>query len=402
MLTSTSRQLGAASGMTRRALLQAGGTGALALAVPGLSQARVSSASNEKAVILLMLVGGPSQLETWDPKPDAPAEVRGPFDSIATAVPGVRINESLPRLAQRMDRLTLIRSMYHDAAPIHESGHQLIQTGRLAGHGEAHPHVGSVVARLTRPRPGIPSFVVIPAPIGNTGVRISHGQSAAGLGSRCEPLHLQAERAAFRTEEPADLSRSFNLSDERPEVRESYGRTRFGQSCLLARRLVESGVRVVTVNMYDSVFNRVSWDCHGARPFSTLDDYASEVLPTLDQAFSALLDDLAQRGLLESTLVVATGEFGRTPRLNASGGRDHWPGVWSAVLAGGGTQGGRVIGASDRLASSPSDRPVHPGELVATMYRSLGIDPNRSLDLGPGESMALVERGASPITEAFA
>lgn len=399
MLTSTSRPIGAASGMTRRALLQAG-AGALALSAGGLNQARAESLGSGKAVILLMLVGGPSQLETWDPKPDAPAEIRGPFGSIATAVPGVRINEHLPRLARRMDRLTLIRSMYHDAAPIHEAGCQLIQTGRLAGHGESHPHVGSVVARMTRSDQPVP-FAVVPGPIGHTGVHISHGQSAGGLGSRCEPHHFQAKASGVGRDQ-TDSSRYVDLSDEPALIRESYGPTRFGRNCLLARRLVESGARVVTVNMYEGVFNQVSWDCHGARPFSTLNDYATEVLPTLDQAFSALLDDLDQRGLLDSTLVVATGEFGRTPRLNASGGRDHWPGVWSAVLAGGGTSGGQVIGASDHLASAPSDRPVHPTELVATMYQSLGIDPSGSLELGPGGRSLVLADGAVPIAEAFA
>lgn len=401
MLTSKAVQIKAATGMTRRELLRAGGSGALALSCPDWSRARASGGGSDRAIILLMLVGGPSQLETWDPKPEAPAEVRGPFGSIATAVPGVRISEHLPRLARRMDRLSLIRSLYHDASPIHETGHQLIQTGRLCRHGEEHPHVGSVLARLTRSKLGLPPFVVVPGPIGNTGVSVPHGQSAGGLGSDCEPRHFRPDLSSTGLDEKLVSGREFDLSGERSAVREAYGRTRFGQGCLLARRLVESGVRMVTVNMYETVFNRVSWDCHGARPFSTLDDYAAEVLPTLDQAFSALLDDLDQRGLLETTLVVATGEFGRTPRLNAAGGRDHWPGVWSAVLAGGGTRGGQVIGASDRLASSPSDRPVHPAELVATMYRSLGIDSSRSLDLGQGESYALVE-GAEPIAEVFA
>ena len=164
---------------------------------------------------------------------------------------------------------------------------------------------------------------------------------------------------------------------------------------------MESGVRLVTVNMFETVFNRVTWDCHGSRPFSTLDDYASTLLPTFDVALSALLDDLDRRGLLESTLVVATGEFGRTPRLNAAGGRDHWPGVWSAVLAGGGTRGGTVIGASDPQGGEPVDRPVAPAELVATMYRSLRIDPALEIASADGEPFALVE-GTRPISEAFA
>jgi hypothetical protein len=141
------------------------------------------------------------------------------------------------------------------------------------------------------------------------------------------------------------MTTAFQLAEERDALRDAYGRNTFGQSCLLARRLVEAGVRLVTVNMFETVFNKVTWDCHGAAPFSTLDDYSGHLLPALDQALSALLDDLGAHGLLDSTMVVATGEFGRTPKLNAAGGRDHWPGVWSALLAGGGVRGGQVVGA---------------------------------------------------------
>ena len=153
---------------------------------------------------------------------------------------------------------------------------------------------------------------------------------------------------------------------------------------------------MVTVNMFETVFNQVTWDCHGTRPFSTLDDYARELLPTFDRALSALLDDLDRRGLLETTLVVATGEFGRTPRLNCRGGRDHWPGVWSAVLAGGGTRGGQVIGASDSHAGSPTDRPVTAAELVATMYRSLGIDPTSALTMADGPRASSIDEASEP------
>ena len=162
----------------------------------------------------------------------------------------------------------------------------------------------------------------------------------------------------------------------------------------MARRLVETGVRVVTVNMFDTVFNRVTWDCHGAVPFSTLNDYGRELLPTFDQAFTALIDDLDQRGRLGTTLVVAAGEFGRTPRLNASGGRDHWPGVWSVVLAGGGVRGGQVVGASDVHAAAPTDHPLTPRDLLATIYYSLGIEVRQSLNRPDGESYPLVEDGA--------
>ncbi len=272
--------------------------------------------------------------------------------------------------------------------------------------------------------------MVVPGPIGDTGVAVPHGQTSGALGPAFDPFHVEADpasasydphilldRARRFLDESMDLPavaataadcllsplgrNAFDLAAERVATRDAYGPTTFGQSCLLARRLVEAGARLVTVNMYETVFNRPSWDCHGSRPFSTFDDYARDVLPTFDRAFSALLDDLSARGLLETTLVVATGEFGRTPRLNASGGRDHWPGVWTAALAGGGTRGGQVIGSSDPHASAPSDRPVRPAELVATMYRSLGIDPASRLALGvEGAELALVE-DARPITEAF-
>jgi uncharacterized protein (DUF1501 family) len=430
MLTVGNGAVRTCSGLTRRDFLRVGGLGALGLTMADLQASEAASASRERAVILLMLVGGPSQLETWDPKPDAPSEVRGPFRAIASALPGIQVSEHLPRMAERLDRLTLIRSLHHDAAPIHETGQQLLQTGRLCRQGAEHPHVGSAVARLKGSQQGMPPFVLVPGPIGNTGVGISHGQTAGPLGSSFDPFHLAADpaspgydprslfdRAQRFLDEAHDLpqavarsldplvsreSRSaFDLSAESDRVRDAYGRSTFGQSCLLARRLVESGTRLVTVNMFDTVFNNVTWDCHGARPFSTLDDYARELLPTFDRAFSALLDDLGQRGLLDSTLVVATGEFGRTPRLNAAGGRDHWPGVWSAALAGGGTTGGQVIGSSDAHASEPANRPVSPAELVATMYRSLGIDPSRRIDVESGEQVALLDEPAA-IAEAFA
>jgi uncharacterized protein (DUF1501 family) len=386
------------------------------------------------SVILLLLVGGPSQLETWDPKPDAPAEVRGPFGTIATRCPGVRISEHLPRLATRMNRLAIVRSLHHDAAPIHETGHQLLQTGRLCRSGAEYPHFGSMAAALAGARGALPPFVVVPGPITSTGIDIPHGQSAAWLGSAYEPFLLAADPASPNYDPRSALNRGrhfydqaieqlsaagpppaaqsqplenrsarnpFDLTSEARQVRDAYGRTTLGQSCLLARRLVEAGVRVVVVNMFETVFNQVTWDCHGSSPFSTLSDYASVLLPVLDRAFSALVDDLEQRGRLETTLVVAAGEFGRTPRLNAVGGRDHWPGVWSIALAGGGVQGGRVVGASNAQAAFPDDRPVKPPDLLATIYRSLGLNGTQTLIRPSGEPFALVEAG-TPIAELFA
>jgi hypothetical protein len=270
---------------------------------------------------------------------------------------------------------------------------------------------------------------MIPGPIENTGVKVSHGQSAGWLGKEYDPVHLSFDPAVegYRSARVFDRARrfldrldltgssidestkslfeaptrnAFELKSERQDVRDAYGRSSFGQSCLLARRLVEAGVRLVTVNMFDTVFNRTTWDCHGSAPFSTLDDYARDLLPVLDQSLSALLDDLEHRGLLDTTLVVATGEFGRTPRLNAAGGRDHWPGVWSAVLAGGGVRGGQVIGSSDAHAAAPADRPVTPQEILATMYRSLGMSSQQSLTGGSGEPIPLLD-GAEAIEELF-
>ncbi|ODT97814.1 MAG: hypothetical protein ABS79_06890, partial [Planctomycetes bacterium SCN 63-9] len=332
--------------MTRRDILRMGALGLGTLSLNGLGELRAADGiGQDRSLILLLMVGGPSQLETWDPKPDAPAEIRGPHGSIATAIPGVRINEHLPRMARRMDRLALIRSVHHDAAPIHETGHQLLQTGRLASEHREFPHIGSLVSKIQGRRGDAPASVILPGALGNTGVMIPHGQTAGWLGSNHQPFtlfhdpacpsfdadHCFSQVGAFLSNSSRESQRShrgtqfrgnpFDLNGEPAEVRDAYGRHRFGQSCLLARRLVESGVRVVTVNMYDTVFNRVTWDCHGNRPFSTLDDYANEVLPMFDQAFSALLDDLDRSGRLQNTMVVASGEFGRSPKINASGGR---------------------------------------------------------------------------------
>lgn len=434
MSTSTSHFAGRLT-VTRRDFLRAGGLGlgSLSLSPAALLSATQSAPIADRSVILLLLVGGPSQLETWDPKPDAPSAVRGPFRTISTRTPGVRVCEHLPRSAARMDRIALVRSVHHDAAPIHETGHQLVQTGRLCQEGEEAPHFGSMIARLAGARGDQPASVILPGPIARMGVPIPHGQSAGWLGTRYDSFTLDADpgsadfdpRPAWRRASAfvnqaamADPSRggalapefeplvnpgarnAFDLAEETSRLREAYGLSTFGQSCLLARRLVEAGVRVVTVNMHDTVFNKVTWDCHGSGPFSTLNDYARELLPTFDRAFSALIDDLGDRGRLDSTLVVAAGEFGRTPRLNASLGRDHWPGVWSVALAGGGVRGGQVIGASDADAGAPKERPVTPQDLLATIYFSLGIDSSQYVSGSKSGSLPLVENG-TPIRELF-
>ncbi len=378
----------------RRDFLKAGSVGALGLGLPEM----VRRVETPGSVILLMMVGGPSQLDTFDPKPDAPSQVRGPFGSIATALPGVRVVEHLPEIARRMGRLTLVRSLHHDASPIHEAGLQLLGTGHL-GRGEVgSPHLGSLAAARLGVSGGLPPFIIVPKALGATGVSIPNGQSSGPLPSSFDPFVLGEDPASSAYEPVLILGRArrflddspelahagsltryghraFDLAAERPSTRHAYGPTTFGQSCLLARRLVESGVRVVVVNMAETVFNRPSWDAHGSGPFSSLADYANLLLPEFDRAFSALVDDLDGRGMLGSTLVVASGEFGRTPIINASGGRDHWTGAFSALMAGGGLAGGRVIGATDRTASEPVDGPVVLPELVATMASVLGLDP---------------------------
>jgi uncharacterized protein (DUF1501 family) len=355
-------------GLTRRDFLRTG-----AATAAGLSLVRTAGAAPpaDRRCILLLLTGGPSHLDTWDPKPDAPAEVRGPFRSIATRVPGLRFSELFPRMADRADRFAVIRSLHHEEAPIHETGQQLVQSGHVFRGGREHPHYGATLSwRLGPTAPGVPPWAVLPGPLGDTGVDVSHGQAAGPLG----PLHAPVY----------DTGRS--LAAEAPWLLERYGHHNFGRNCLRARQLVEAGVRHATVNMYSTVYHAVSWDCHadGGALATDLGDYRDTVGPTFDQAFAALLDDLDNRGLLDTTLVLAVGEFGRTPHLNPRGGRDHWPGVWSALVAGCGVRGGQAIGASDALGGAPAERPVTPAELAATVYHALGLDPRPFVD---GESV---------------
>jgi uncharacterized protein (DUF1501 family) len=373
---------------SRRDFLRTGLATAAGLSLTAWNPVEANS-SQETNLILLFLVGGPSQLDTFDPKPDAPSEFRGPFGVTQTRVPGVRISEHFPRLAMMMDRVALIRTLNHQEAPIHETGHQLMQTGRLFTGGHEYPHYGSVAAYLDRQRssPSDP-FALLPAPIGHTGVSVSHGQGAGALGNRFAPWipDLKAQTELAVTESNA--------------LRSRYGGTRFGDSCMMARRLVERGSRVVAVNMFDTVFDKVTWDCHadGGSLASSLDDYRQTLCPAFDCAFTSLIDDLDDRGLLAKTLVVAAGEFGRTPRLNPRGGRDHWPGAWSVLMAGAGIRGGAVVGATDRIAAEPIDRPVTPAEFAATIYRCLGIDPATPIPCGvDGRSVPLVE--ARPVCE---
>ena len=433
-------------GVTRRDFLRAGGL-ALGLGLADLARLEALGAApsgGQKACIQLFLVGGPSQLETWDPKPNAPEDVRGPFRPIRTRVSGVYISEHFPLMAERMDRIAVVRSMHHQEAPIHETGQQLLQTGRLAQNSVEWPHYHAVLSKFQATDRPVSPWVMLPGQLGNTGVNVSHGQSAGFLGNAHEPCVIPRRYVACNREarfgldparsnslvnavdavqrsvecdtamasDPAQeqglaaifrpqAKQALDLAAERDVVRERYGMNTFGQSCLLARRMVQQGVKLVTVNMFDTVFGQITWDCHanGGDLNSTLDDYRDTLCPMLDRAYAALLDDLEALGLLESTLVVASGEFGRTPRLNPRNGRDHWPGVWSMLLAGGGVRGGQLLGASDAHGAEPANRPVHASELVATVYHAMGIDPAATMPGPDGRPIRLVN--AEPMRELF-
>jgi hypothetical protein len=414
-------------GLTRRDFLRAGAlsAGTLSLTLSGSQRLHAGTGREDINCILLFLVGGPSQLDTWDLKPGAPVNVRGPFQPINTNVPGIAVCEHFPRMAQMTHRYALLRSVHHTAAPIHETGHQLMQTGQLFQGGWQHPSYGSVLSYLRGDRSAAaPAYVVLPAPIGNTGVSIRHGQGAGCLGPRHEPFAFSGGMCLASDMDSAILPRTlgavpddpegalsnylspytrqaFDLDREPDNVRDRYGRSTFGQSCLLSRRLIEHGTRLITVNMFDTVFNRITWDCHadgGSLPAS-LQDYKTTLCPEFDLAYSALLEDLDQRGLLATTLVVAMGEFGRTPQVNPRGGRDHWPGVWTILFAGAGVRGGQVIGASDKLGAEPRDRPITPAMVAASIYRALGIDLMAHLPGPDSQSMPLCT--AEPIDELF-
>ncbi len=444
-------------GLRRRDFLHAGSLALLGLGLPQFFDLKARGAVRKNAkdmnCVLMMLVGGPSQLDTWDLKPDAPVEIRGPHKPIKTNVPGIEISEIFPRMAKNADKYALLRSCYHTAAAVHDTGHQMMQTGRLFLGGVEHPHFGCVQSYLLGPKGDVPPHVLLPKPIGPTGGNMPHGQNAGYLGKSHDPFVLNADPSApsftvpdmlppdymsalrvdrrhdwrtmvdktvskFETSQDARLLDSsfqqaytlmtsskareaFDLNRESDDSRKKYGMNRFGQSCLLARRLLEAGTRFVTVNMFETVFDEITWDIHGSKPFSPISAYRDLVGPMFDNAFTSLLEDLSDRGMLDNTLVLALGEFGRTPKINPAGGRDHWPQVWTSLIAGGGVQGGQVIGSSDAIGGAPQDRPIAPAELAATVYHILGIDLETELPGAQGRPIPIVDRGNEPIFELF-
>lgn len=378
-MSSPETQLRVEDGVSRREFLYVGGVGALGLSLADVSLAARAATLQRRHAILIVMSGGPSQLETFDPKPEAPSQIRGPLRAAQTRVPGVWLSESLPRLADRADRFALIRSLHHDYAPIHETGQQLLNSGRVVEQGIEFPHFGAVVTRsMARPTAG-PSNVVLPRPLSDTGIHQHCGQTAGLWGDAWQPTSI--DDAA--------------LSSEPESVRRHYGDHSFGRRLLQARQLVEAGTRCVTVNLFDRLNKQVTWDCHGdvACAPGTVFDYRDTLCPQFDQALAGLLDDLQQRGLWNDTLVVVTGEFGRTPRLNDRAGRDHWPDCWSGLVAGGGVTGGAVIGASDASGAHPIDRPVALNELTATLLGWFGID-------GTQVEIASAQRPAQPLLTA--
>jgi uncharacterized protein (DUF1501 family) len=441
--------------LTRRDFLHAGSLGMLGLTLPAFARAKEAGAVRDKDVncIMLFLLGGPSHIDTWDPKPKAPAEVRGPFQPMQTNAPGLEITEIFPRMAKHADKFSLVRSVYHTATAVHDTGHQMMQTGRLFTGGIEHPHAGCVLGYLKGQRGEVPAHVLMPRPMGRTGGNLPHGQNAGYLGKQYDPLVLNADPSdpkfkvpdllppdyisavraerrqklrdavdgafasfeksaqakqldqsfglAYRLMSSPQAREAFALEKEPAAMRDRYGRTRFGQCCLLARRLIERGVRFVTVNMFETVFDEITWDIHGSKPFTDISEMAKLVAPNFDRGYSALLEDLKERGLLDTTMVVALGEFGRTPKINPAGGRDHHPGVWTIIMGGGSLKGGRVIGESDELGYIPKTRPVTPAEVAATIYQGLGLEIHKELPGPQNRPLPLVDYGVQAIKELF-
>jgi hypothetical protein len=444
-------------GVTRRDFLQVGTLGAIGLSLPELVAAKAQGAiakdHDERSVIMIFNLGAPSQLDLFDMKPDAPAEIRGPFKPIRTNVSGIDISEILPLHAKHADKFSLVRSCFHTAAAVHDTGHQMLQTGRLFTGGINTPHAGCALAYLRGRKSDLPAHVILPEPMGPTGGNLPHGQDGGFLGKAHDPFTLMADpskpnfkvpdllppeqigearlarrrklrsiveetvsnfeasdnaklldsnfEAAFRMMTSPQARAAFDLTQEPAAVRERYGMNRFGQCCLLSRRLIEAGVRFVTVNTFLTVFNEITWDIHGSNPFTSIDGMKTIVAPMYDQAYTALLEDLSQRGMLENTLVCNLAEFGRTPRVNPAGGRDHWPQCWTSYFAGGGVKGGRVVGRSDAIGGVPAERPVEPSEVVATIYHSLGLDLETKLPGPQGRPFPLVDFGKHQIHELF-
>lgn len=396
---------GAAFHVTRRSFLQAATGGALGwTCAPQLGWANSAAPAANPApgrarqLILIFLAGGPSQIDTWDPKPEAPVEYRNFDPACATSVPGVWISENLPGMAQRMHRVALVRSVSHMGPATHAAGQQLLMTGRSFFHGETAPQLGSVLSQALGSLGDLPVNVVLGGPLSHDFIGDGNGQTAAWLNPRHAPYFAGVTSSGL----PSIPRQVLDPGRESWNVQRQFGFHDLGRMCLQARRLIERGTRVVTINQFHSVLDQTTWDMHanGGRLNSTAADYRTMLCPQLDQALSGLLDDLADRGLLAETVVAVCGEMGRSPLINSHGGRDHHTDAWSVLLAGGPIQPGMVVGATDALGAQPATRPVTPAELSATLYQALGIDATRAAEMGPtGIPQSVLD--AEPIRELF-
>lgn len=447
--------------LNRREWLRLGALSAFGVGLPGLLAGRRAKAAGDrrtssgkaKACIVLFHLGGPPQHETWDPKPDAPVEIRGPFNPMATSVPGIQVCELMPKTARLMERICALRALSTNDNAHSSSGYWML-TGQphlptnsenaKPGAPNDWPSFAAIHQHLKGRGTGVPASMVIPEHIWNDGMLVWPGQDAGFLGRSSDPWRLlcdpnqdnfqvpglslpgEVPRVRFgerttlleqynramegiegsRAIERFDVwnqqalsmlrtngvRRAFNLDEEPARLRERYGRNRWGQSVLLSRRLVEAGVGLVQVNwtrMASDAGGSPAWDTHA----KNADRCKNVLLPIADQAYSALLEDLEARGLLEETLVVWTGEFGRTPKHNGNAGRDHWGHVFSAALAGGGVRGGQVIGSSDSRGAYPRDGVVRPQDLTATLFHALGYTPDTEMHDTLGRPFA-ISRGS--------
>lgn len=434
----------------RRSFVQAGLLGTAGLGLADWTRLRAEGAIRESAVgrsvILFWMSGGPGHMETWDPKPTAPAEYRGPCGAIATSVPDIQVGELLPEQAQLMEHLAIVRTVNHGSGD-HTKGNHWMLTGFEGpafnapdNRDQRRPSLGSAVAKVRGSNtPGLPPYVAVPHLRGGTDnlfhyaaylggglnpfiVNSDPNEKSFGVKNLVRPADLSLDRlaarrdlvrqfdqlraahdgivsdldshhqAAFELLTSDTVRDAFDITAERDSLRDTYGRHTFGQSALLARRLVERGVTFVTVNC-------VPWDHHGSPGQYKTEEGARLLLPPFDRAFAALVRDLIDRGLYDRTLVVAMGEFGRTPRMNANAGRDHWGATFSVVFGGGGLRMGQVIGKSDRRGERVVDRPLDPQDVAATVYHHLGMDA-RSIVFRDklDRPMPLLDRGR-PIRE---
>ena len=444
--------------VTRREAIRVGGLSVCGLGLPQLLRSRAAlgatghgaSFGKAKSVILFWLSGGPPQHETWDPKPDAPEEIRGEFKAIATKTPGLLVGELMPRTAQWTDRLAVLRAVVSGDNSHSSSGYQMLtgvphvplsRENAVSKAPNLWPSLGAIVRTLRPDRGGLPAAISLPKHIANVGEIVWPGQIAGILGRKFDPWLLTCDPSEpnfklpgldFPSDLPiarfsqrrdlltqfdetarlldaqsqvqqfdrhaqqaldlltgGDARRAFALDEEKDSLRDRYGRSKFGQSVLLSRRLIEAGASLVQVNWQQlkGKENNGSWDTH-KKHGECLRDF---LMPMMDQTFTALLEDLDQRGLLDETLVAWVGEFGHTPKFNKNAGRDHWGRCFSVALAGGGIRGGAVHGFSDKHAASPVDGQVAPCDIAATIFHCLGYEPETRMQDQLGRPMAITQ-----------